>query len=95
MAIRIGKANRTTPEGWPFMQAKLDLWRAAGKPAQVEVFEGWEQFEGATVWGGRQRMAGEGGPAGEGAAGAVRSCLEDDLRYAQVVLGRPARMEVN
>lgn len=29
MAIRIGKATKTTPESWLSMQAKLDLWRAA------------------------------------------------------------------
>lgn len=40
MAIRIGKATRTTPESWLSMRAKLDLWRAAGKPVPVEVFEG-------------------------------------------------------
>ena len=27
-------------KSWPSIQAKLDLWRAAGKPAQMEVFEG-------------------------------------------------------
>ena len=37
MAIRIGKATRTTPESWLSMQAKLDLWRAAGKPTQGEM----------------------------------------------------------
>ena len=39
----VGKAGTTrqvSGQSWPAMQAKLDLWRAAGKPAQVEVFEG-------------------------------------------------------
>lgn len=40
MALQIGKATRTTPEARLSMQAKLDLWRAAGKLARVEVFEG-------------------------------------------------------
>lgn len=41
MAIRVGKATRGRPRrAWLSMQAKLDLWRTAGKPAQVEVFEG-------------------------------------------------------
>ena len=40
MAIRIGKATRTTPESWLYMQTKLDLWFAEQKPAQVEEFEG-------------------------------------------------------
>jgi plasmid maintenance system antidote protein VapI len=39
MAIRIGKATRTTPESWLYMQAKLDLWLADQNPTQVEVFE--------------------------------------------------------
>ena len=39
MAIRIGKATRTTPESWFYMQAKLDLWLADQQPSQVEEFE--------------------------------------------------------
>ncbi len=39
MAIRIGKATRTSPESWLYMQAKLDLWQAAQKPLEVEMFE--------------------------------------------------------
>ena len=39
MAIRIGKATRTTPESWFYMQAKLDLWLADQRPSQVEEFE--------------------------------------------------------
>lgn len=42
LAIRIGKATRTTPESWLYMQAKLDLWMAEQKPAQVEEFEAVE-----------------------------------------------------
>ena len=38
MALRIGKATRTTPESWLYMQAKLDLWMANQNPIQVEVF---------------------------------------------------------
>lgn len=39
MAIRIGKATRTTPESWLYMQTKLDLWLADQNPTLVEVFE--------------------------------------------------------
>ena len=39
MAIRVGKATRTTPESWLYMQAKLDLWAAEQKPTEVEEFE--------------------------------------------------------
>ncbi len=28
MAVRIGKATKTTPESWLYMQAKYDLWNA-------------------------------------------------------------------
>jgi len=35
MAIRIGKATRTTPESWLSMQAKLDLWVEEQKLTQV------------------------------------------------------------
>ncbi len=36
MAIRIGKATKTTPESWLFMQAKLDLWIASKKSPKVK-----------------------------------------------------------
>ena len=39
MAVRIGKATKTSPESWLYMQAKLDLWNAQRKPAKVEVFK--------------------------------------------------------
>jgi len=39
MAIRIGKATRTTPESWLHMQAKLDLWMALQSPLEVEEFK--------------------------------------------------------
>jgi len=39
MAVRIGKATRTSPESWLYMQAKLDLWHAQQKPPEVEGFE--------------------------------------------------------
>jgi len=38
MAVRIGKATRTSPESWLYMQAKLDLWLAEQKPTEVEEF---------------------------------------------------------
>ena len=38
MAIRVGKATGTTPESWLFMQAKVDLWNASRKPAEVKIF---------------------------------------------------------
>lgn len=38
MAVRIGKATRTSPESWLYMQAKLDLWLAQQKPPEVEGF---------------------------------------------------------
>ena len=38
MAVRIGKATKTSPESWLFMQAKLDLWFAEKKPTQVKEF---------------------------------------------------------
>jgi len=38
MAVRIGKATRTSPESWLYMQAKLDLWHAQQKPPEVERF---------------------------------------------------------
>ena len=39
MAVRIGKATKTSPESWLYMQAKLDLWNAQRKPVKVEVFK--------------------------------------------------------
>jgi len=39
MAVRIGKATKTSPESWLYMQAKLDLWNAQRKQAKVEVFK--------------------------------------------------------
>lgn len=39
MAVRIGRATKTSPESWLYMQAKLDLWHAERKPTRVEVFE--------------------------------------------------------
>ncbi len=39
MAVRIGKATRTSPESWLYMQSKLDLWLAEQKPPVVEEFE--------------------------------------------------------
>ena len=38
MAVRIGKAAKTSPDSWLFMQAPLDLWRARQKPTEVEEF---------------------------------------------------------
>ncbi len=38
MAVRVGKATRTSPESWLYMQAKLDLWLAEQKPTDVEEF---------------------------------------------------------
>ncbi len=39
MAVRIGKATKTTPESWLYMQAKLDLWNAEQKHSEVKEFE--------------------------------------------------------
>ncbi len=39
MAVRIGKATKTSPQSWLYMQAKLDLWNAQRKAAKVEVFK--------------------------------------------------------
>jgi len=36
MAVRVGKATKTTPESWLYMQAKLDLWRAEQNPPEVK-----------------------------------------------------------
>lgn len=38
MAIRIGKATKTTPESWLYMQAKYDLWQAEQSFSDVEEF---------------------------------------------------------
>jgi addiction module HigA family antidote len=38
MAIRIGKATRTSPESWLNMQTKLDLWKAEQKNPEVIAF---------------------------------------------------------
>jgi len=38
MAIRIGKATKTTPESWLNMQIKLDLWEAEQKELDVIAF---------------------------------------------------------
>lgn len=38
MAVRIGKATRTSPDSWLYMQAKLDIWLAGQKPTEVEEF---------------------------------------------------------
>ena len=38
MAVRVGKATRTSPESWLYMQAKLDLWLAKQKSAKVKKF---------------------------------------------------------
>ena len=39
MAVRIGKATKTSPDSWLHMQAQLDLWHAGKKPTEVEEFE--------------------------------------------------------
>lgn len=39
LAVRIGKATKTSPESWLFMQAKLSLWMAEQEPVPVEIFE--------------------------------------------------------
>ncbi|MFH1434270.1 MAG: HigA family addiction module antitoxin [Pseudomonadota bacterium] len=39
MAVRVGKATKTTPESWLYMQAKLDLWNAEQKQSEVREFE--------------------------------------------------------
>ena len=38
MAVRIGKATKTTPESWLYMQAKYDLWNAEENFSDVEKF---------------------------------------------------------
>jgi addiction module HigA family antidote len=40
IAVRIGKATSTSPEGWLAMQSKLDLWKAMQKePKDVTKFQ--------------------------------------------------------
>ncbi len=39
MAVRVGKATKTSPDSWLNMQTKLDLWFAAQKPVEVEEFD--------------------------------------------------------
>jgi antitoxin HigA-1 len=38
MAVRIGKATKTSPESWLFMQAKVDLWLAEQESLLVQEF---------------------------------------------------------
>lgn len=38
MAIRIGKATRTSPESWLNMQSKLDLWKSEQRIINVIPF---------------------------------------------------------
>ena len=38
MAVRIGKATKTSPESWLYIQAKLDLWKVAQATTDVEEF---------------------------------------------------------
>jgi len=38
MAVRIGKATKTSPESWLFMQAKVDLWLAYQESPVVQEF---------------------------------------------------------
>jgi len=38
MAIRIGKATKTSPESWLNMQTKLDLWKADQEHTEVIPF---------------------------------------------------------
>ncbi len=38
MAVRIGKATKTSPDSWLCMQTKLDLWLADQKHTEVEEF---------------------------------------------------------
>ena len=38
MAIRIGKATKTSPESWINMQTKLDLWKIEQKNPEVIAF---------------------------------------------------------
>ena len=48
MAVRIGKATRTSAESWLNMQIKLDLWKAEKKNPEVIPFpvkEGFSESE--------------------------------------------------
>jgi len=38
MAVRIGKATKTSPDSWLYMQTQLDLWYASQKPTEVKEF---------------------------------------------------------
>ena len=38
MAVRVGKATKTSSESWLTMQTKLDLWIAEQKTTKVEEF---------------------------------------------------------
>ena len=38
MAVRIGKATKTSPESWLYMQAKLDIWLAEKKTSGIKEF---------------------------------------------------------
>jgi len=38
MAIRIGKATKTSPESWLNMQTKLDIWKAEQEELDVIAF---------------------------------------------------------
>lgn len=38
MAFRVGKATKTSPESWLYMQDKLDLWLVEQKPREVKDF---------------------------------------------------------
>src|SRR4030065_2933925 len=54
MAIRIGKATRTSPESWLNMQTKLDLWEAKKKnpeviPFPTKVNSGKEKLKSAAI----------------------------------------------
>lgn len=44
MAVRIGKATRTSPESWLNMQTKLDLWEAQKRNPKVVPFPVKEDF---------------------------------------------------
>jgi len=44
MAVRIGKATRTSPQSWLNMQTKLDLWEAEKKNPEVIPFPVKEDF---------------------------------------------------
>ena len=44
MAVRIGKATRTSPQSWLNMQTKLDLWEAEKKNPEVIPFPVKENF---------------------------------------------------